>query len=302
MIGNNRKKKMETNTSPFDLTQNNAYQHWREQKLQNDKSALASEMVVIDNPNSLSKAERNALLLQCRLRNVVLYSCNSENFDKTSLKNLCAQLGLRQLDSNLCADGDGISSIQIEPKGSKQEYIPYSDHKINWHTDGYYNSPQQTIRAMVLHCVRPSASGGSNGLIDPERIYIELRDHNTDFIKALMQADVMTIPANIQAGVEIRPAQSGAVFSVDNEGHLHTRYTARSRSIEWKQDALTQEAIQVLSDLLSTPADYIYQHRLTAGQGIISNNVLHSRSQIVDPKTQTRLLYRARYVDRVSTN
>jgi len=295
-------KKTSKNTSPFDLAHDDAYGHWREQKLHNDKIELAAEMVAIDNPNSLSKAERNALLSQCRLRNVVLYSCDSENFDKTSLQNLCAQLGLRQLDNNLCADGDGISSIQIEPKGSKQEYIPYSDHKINWHTDGYYNSPQQTIRAMVLHCVRPSASGGGNGLVDPERIYIALRDRNAGFIKALMQADVMTIPANIQAGVEIRPAQTGPVFSIDNEGCLHTRYTARSRSIEWKQDALTQEAIQVLSDLLSTPADYIYQHRLTAGQGIISNNVLHSRSQIVDTETQTRLLYRARYFDRVSEN
>ena len=37
-----------------------------------------------------------------------------------------------------------------------------------------------------------------------------------------------------------RAAQTGPVFSIDPaSGDLHMRYTARTRSIEWKQDATT---------------------------------------------------------------
>lgn len=300
--------------SPFDLSKDSAYQIWRENKLAHGALGLSTRVVEIKDPENLSESERVAILQQCQQNNMALYRCerriektasasgkNIPVFDKKGLTRLCAQLGLHRLDNNLCADSDGISSIQIEPKGSKQEYIPYSDHMINWHTDGYYNSQERNIRAMVLHCVRPSQRGGENGFIDHERIYIELRDLDVRYIEALMQADVMTIPANIQAGVEVRPAQTGPVFSIADDGQLHMRYTARSRSIEWKQDSVTLRAVQVLSELLSNNADYIYPLRLEAGHGIISNNVLHCRSKIIDDASQSRLLYRARYFDRVTT-
>jgi len=109
----------------------------------------------------------------------------------------------------------------------------------------------------------------------------------------------MTIPANIQAGVEVRPAQTGPVFSIAHDGQLHMRYTARSRSIQWQQDGVTLQAVQALSELLSESSDCIYHIRLAAGEGIISNNVLHSRSKIIESDSQSRLVYRARYFDRV---
>jgi hypothetical protein len=48
---------------------------------------------------------------------------------------------------------------------------------------------------MVLHCVRPAASGGVNRLLDPELAYIALRDADPAHGAALMQPDAMTIPA-----------------------------------------------------------------------------------------------------------
>jgi hypothetical protein len=39
--------------------------------------------------------------------------------------------------------------------------------------------------------------------------------------------------------------------------------------------------------------------RLEAGMGIVANNVLHERSGFVDDAAAPRLLYRARYLDRV---
>jgi alpha-ketoglutarate-dependent taurine dioxygenase len=155
---------------------------------------------------------------------------------------------------------------------------------------------------MVLHCARPAAAGGENALLDHEILYLLLRDENPAYIAALMQPDAMTIPANIEDGVEIRPAQSGPVFSVDDSsGRLHMRYTARTRSIVWKQDPMTQAAVKMLEALLAADLPYIFRHRLEPGQGVICNNVLHTRTAFENgaDAAQQRLVYRARYYDRV---
>jgi hypothetical protein len=129
-----------------------------------------------------------------------------------------------------------------------------------------------------------------------------MRDENPDYIRALMQPDVMTIPPNIENGVMIRDSVIGPVFTVDQEtGALHMRYTVRSRSIEWKQDALTQKAINFLEGLFSGGSDYILRFRLKPGQGLICNNVLHNRTGFADDEEggKQRLIYRARYYDRI---
>jgi hypothetical protein len=103
--------------------------------------------------------------------------------------------------------------------------------------------------------------------------------------------------------VEIRAAHNGPVFSVDPvSGSLHMRYTARKRNIEWKPDPVTQAAVGFLENLLAGDSEYIIRHRLESGQGLVSNNALHNRSGFQDDRErgQTRLLYRARYYDRVA--
>jgi len=106
----------------------------------------------------------------------------------------------------------------------------------------------------------------------------------------------------VEEGVVIRPAQTGPVFSVDAQtGCLHMRYTARTRSIEWKQDADTRAAVRALEAVLGEDSPYIFRHRMAAGQGVICNNVLHTRSAFEDdvPPGEGRLMYRARYYQRV---
>ena len=76
------------------------------------------------------------------------------------------------------------------------------------------------------------------------------------------------------------------------------RYTARTRSIEWKDDAATREAVAFLGRLLDGDNPHVLRMRLQAGMGIVANNVLHDRSGFVDDPAQPRLLYRARYLDR----
>jgi hypothetical protein len=156
---------------------------------------------------------------------------------------------------------------------------------------------------MVLHCENPAHHGGGNLLLDHEIVYILMRDENPAYIEALMQDDAMTIPANVEQGVEIRPEQSGPVFSVDAaSGDLHMRYTARTKSIEWKDDPGVKQAVAFLEQLLASDLPYIFEYRLQANEGVLSNNVLHGRTRFEDGDSDAgkRLMYRARYYDRIA--
>jgi alpha-ketoglutarate-dependent taurine dioxygenase len=171
---------------------------------------------------------------------------------------------------------------------------------LSWHTDGYYNAPEQQVRAFILHCAQAAAEGGENSLIDHELVYLRIRDENPALIKALMHPEAMVIPPNVEQGSEIRRACAGPVFSVDQlTGSLHMRYTARKRNIQWRDDALTREAAQLITQILDID-EIAYTYRLSAGEGVISNNVLHRRSGFVDDENAKRLMYRARYYDRVA--
>jgi hypothetical protein len=211
------------------------------------------------------------------------------------------QLGLIRLDANWLADEDGISRIAVsDARDGPGGFIPYTDRAIRWHTDGYYHPGERRIRGMILHCVRPARVGGETALVDHELVYIALRDIAPRHVRALMQPDAMTIPARSDADGVARPAQSGPVFSVDAEGSLHMRYTARTRSIEWKDDADTRAAVTCLEALLSGGMPGILRLRLLAGMGLVGHNVLHDRAAFQDDSANPRLLLRARYLDRVA--
>ncbi|WP_413880545.1 hypothetical protein [Candidatus Aalborgicola defluviihabitans] len=77
------------------------------------------------------------------------------------------------------------------------------------------------------------------------------------------------------------------------------RYTARTHSIVWKNDAPTLAAVAFLEQLLASDNHHVFRLTLQPGMGLVCNNVLHDRSGFVDDPAQPRLLYRARYLDRV---
>jgi hypothetical protein len=182
------------------------------------------------------------------------------------------------------------------PEKAGRGYIPYSSRRLLWHTDGYYNAPEERIRAFILHCVRPATEVGENRLLDPEIAYLLLRDADPRHVEALSAPDALTIPANVEEGAE-RPARSGPVFSFEGDG-LHMRYTARTRSIEWRDDEPTRAAVRCLEQILASDSPYVFRLRLAAGQGLVCNNVLHDRTSFTDG-TPGRLVYRARYLDRL---
>ncbi len=294
---------MHAANSPFLAANEAAYAAWRTAKLADYPRNVEDVIVPIAEPQQLSAAEYRQVADICAKTNMALYRA-SRPMDKADVKALGEQFGLQRLDHHLCAEADGISALQVSSGGASQEYIPYSNRPINWHTDGYYNTPEEWVRGVILHCVRNAGEGGENAYMDHEIAYLLMRDENPAWITALMAADVMTIPPNVDNGVEIRAAQSGPVFSIDVAGHLHMRYTARARHIIWKDDPCITDARAFLTDLFHSNSAYIFRYRLQPNEGVICNNVLHNRSGFANGNaaTQQRLLYRARYFDRMTVD
>ena len=287
--------------SPFDLDQPSAYRRWRDTKWASHPQRIEDLVVELADPRCLRPVERDALLQRCALANMAIYRSPISVPDKAIARLLATQLGLHRLDGNWLADEDGISRITVAAAAeARGAFIPYTDRPIRWHTDGYYLAQPARINAMLLHCVAPAASGGSNGLMDHEMADIALREADPDALRALMAGAAMTIPARLDEDGVARPAQAGPVFSVDpHSGMLHMRYTARTRSVQWKDDPATGAATAFLAALLEGQSAHLFRVRLEAGMGIVCNNVLHDRSGFVDDPQRPRLLYRARYCDRI---
>lgn len=292
---------------PFDLKEVETYRRWCDRKLAGYPANVAGLVVEVRDMAALTKAEQEAVLDRARRTNMALVAGQAEHRQdegKDLIRALGWRFGLENLDSNLCADDDGITPLRVTEQGQRVRYIPYTNQPIRWHTDGYYNALDAQIRGLLLYCVQDAALGGENALVDHELVYLLMRNANPDYVAALMHPEAMTIPPNTsEDGSEIREARSGPVFSVDSRsGALHMRYTMRKRNVVWRDDPVTQEAIAFLENLLEGNSPYIFHHRMTPGQALVCNNVLHDRAGFADDPTagRKRLLYRARYFDRIT--
>lgn len=287
---------------PFDLRDSRAYRAWREAKLARYPRSVDELVVEVRDPMALSVAERDALLARIGRANMAIYASPRREADKALPRRLGLQLGLRRLDQNLLADEDGMSTLTVaeDEAGLRAEFIPYTNRPIRWHTDGYYNPPARRICGMILHCVQSALVGGENRLLDHELAYILLRDQDPDYVAALSEDDAMTIPARTDEGGVARPAEVGPVFSVLAGGKLHMRYTARTRSIVWKDTPRVRAAVAALENILAEDAPYVLRARLEPGMGLVCNNVLHDRSGFEDRPERRRVIYRGRYLDRVA--
>jgi hypothetical protein len=288
--------------NPFDLNHVTEYLHWRERKLAHAITDTNELIVEIKDPLALTAAERAAILARCRRSNMAIYATQAEGVDEGVIRQLGKQLGINRMDANWLAGDQGITRITVRAGDSlRHAYIPYTNRAIKWHTDGYYNPPERQVKSMILHCSQSAGKGGENRLMDHEIAYLMLRDANNDYIRALSAPDAMTIPERTDEQGIARPAQTGPVFSIDPaNGSLLMRYTARTRSIQWKQDVTTLTAVAILEKLLASDLPHVHQARLENGMGLLCNNVLHDRAVFADNAAAPRLLFRARYLDRIS--
>jgi hypothetical protein len=285
--------------NPFNLTDDSAYQRWHDAKLAIAPRTLVDLVVEVGDPRRLTAAERTALLSRCRSANMAIYAGPDLGEDRAVPRLLGEQLGLQRLDHNPRAGKDDITALQvITENDTRADLMPYTNRPLHWHTDGYYNPPERQVRGVVLHCVRRATQGGTNALLDHELAYLLLRDEDPGHIVTLSAADTMTIPAHVEGDRELRPAAVGPVFSVGANGYLHMRYTARAPNVVWRDDPATTAAVAALARILDT-TPYVLHGTLAPGQGLVSNNVLHNRSGFNDTPAAPRLLYRARYYDRI---
>ncbi len=289
-------------SSPFNLDNNDLYQRWRDQKLQGYPTTLGELLVEINDPRTLTDSEFAALQQRCRKTNMALYASKTGTDPDPEIPlSMGRRFGLQSINKNWLADETGLTSLTVRNEGVRQNYIPYTNRAINWHTDGYYNAANRQIHALNLHVVMQAASGGENQLMDHEIAYILLREKNPDYIRALMGPKAMTIPARIdEGGTVARPEEPGPVFVIMPSGDLHMRYTIRVNNVMWADDPLSREALAYLQEILNNPSPYIYRGRLESGMGLVSNNVLHDRAAFTDDATHKRHYYRARYFDRLA--
>ena len=301
-------KSKTTSDNPWNLNDNFGYLDWRSVKL-SDNSCLSGALnpVEITDLAAPTTAEKSELIRRCTCGNAAVYATENipddSNQIREQLRGFADHLGLDIAEKHRSAGQGGIVALKMSEAKGQRGYIPYSKRPMNWHTDGYYNSADEKVRAMVLHCVQPAQDGGVNQLMDPEIIYIRLRDENPSYIKALMHPAAMTIPENREENGNVRPASVGPVFEANADtGKLEMRYTARTRSIEWRDDTVTKQATRFLTELLVAGDPFMQTIKMEAGQGILCNNSLHNRTGF-DPdlaQDSNRLLFRIRFHNRVN--
>jgi len=281
---------------------NNAeYKQWRKVRLHNYPRSVEELQVEVGGLLDVSRVERMAIVNMCKRSNMVIYQCRDSFVDRQAVRAFAAEFGLQRADHHLCANDDGVSELMVASHGTRTGYVPYSNRSLSWHTDGYYNDSSRQVNAVVLHCSAVPASGGENALLDHEIAYIRLRDEDRRFITAFEHPKCMTIPANLGEQGEIRPEVSGPVFSYTG-GKIHMRFSARKRNIQWRDDNLTTEARHCLEELVADKNGPVLRYRLQPGEGLLSNNVLHNRTSFKDTTEHKRLLYRARFFDRIQTS
>jgi len=286
--------------SPFLLENEGAYQAWRARKLKIRQRLTADRVFRLDHAARLPESQLEQVRQQVSAFNFALFQSETE-IDKLEFLALNRQFGLIRLDSRLDADADSVTSLQVVADGDERaRYIPYTNRALNWHTDGYYNSHDCRINAFTLYCVNQTMRGGGNTLFDHELMYILIRDQAPELLAALMANDLMRIPPNIQNNKLIRAEESGPVFAIQPGGcGLHMRYTSRPRNIVWKSDKRSEQALNLVREILMD-SESVIELRLQNNQGIVCNNILHGRQAFHDQSDQPgRLIYRARYYDAI---
>jgi hypothetical protein len=204
-------------------------------------------------------------------------------------------LNLHAFDDGVVHDEHGLSLLTDLTGSDQGRFIPYTPRAMGWHTDGYYNARQKSLRCFTLHCIQNAADGGALTLLDDQRVLIALYDHNPQMVSLLSHPQAMTLPANSDTLGHDRPDVHSAVFFARDDGTLATHFTTRTRNIAWR-NAETETAARQMKQLIDELTDWHHKVRLEPGQGIITRNILHRRDAYTDATDQPRKMLRGRYV------
>ena len=270
------------------------YKRWKDKKLESFTSNFDHLTVHISNPNSVSKPEKNKVFSLLDSNNMAFFNIDNINYrNKLSIKKFASQIGLGDYELDSQSDDDGLTEITEHEHNHKiSEYIPYTTKELNWHTDGYYNTRDNSILSWLLFCNTPSKKGGVNTYLDHEISYI-LFNESSGKIKDLMLETACCIPENL---LTKRKEVHNPVYLFDND-KLHMKFSMRKKNIIWNDVSL--EAINILKSIINDSSEYHVTKKFSEGEGVITNNVIHKRTAFTNSENKNRLLYRLRSKRRV---
>ena len=282
------------------LNDNDTYKRWRDAKLEGAVTSIEAALVEINNPDELSASEKTRVKQLCDQNNFALFQIEPQSDYPSTINRINEQFGLVNFDAHLYVGEQGLAHITPSDNREQGEFIPYTTREIGWHSDGYYNELDRRIRAFSLFCANPALEGGENQWIDQHMLYILLREDNPEVAEALTHPQAMTIPEHRLEGAVRRPVSIGPIFFIDEKTtELYMRYTQRKKYIEFADSAEVQAAVNILDQRLAQTSSYHFRHTMCANQGILCNNVPHTRSAFTNDPNSPRLMLRERFFERI---
>lgn len=282
----------------FDLDSDEDYLKWRDEKLAAYPQDVGELVVELADMTAISAAEKNKIVETVERANMCIYTAGGAELEMDSLLALGKQLGVSRTDKS----ARHAQSDELTDSGILNRAIPFSTRHCNWHTDATYYGSDNPVQALFLLCKRPALEGGSNKVLDHEVLYIHLRDKHPGALDVLMNKNCFNY-RNPTTG-EIDLHRGGKVFWTNADGHLCHRFSFRKMDMAWSDESDVATAAKALESLIAEESANVIEGRLESGMGLISNNVLHTREKLVDSNdpAEKRLLFRARFYDRVNPN
>lgn len=250
------------------------------------------------NDNHDKQAVLNKLCKTMQEDGFALYAWKDvpENTEK-ALSTMLQQLSLGDSDSGVIREAGALSLLQDLSGTPKGRFPPYQSKTMNWHTDGYYNALEHTVRCFTLHCLEPATTGGDLLLMDENFLILALLQDDPALVALLSHPQAMTLPANQDAVGHDRPDRTVPMIQRHSDGAITMRFTTRARHIRWRCKD-TQAAAERAIELINQNTHRQVRVKLQRGEGILTRNILHAREAFHDtPGQPKRQMLRGRFTN-----
>ena len=272
-------------------SKSNEFKQWALEKEDNIPLNIDDLIVKIQDINHATLAEISNIKDIIKRFNCCIYQSRVGLNAQADLMNFAQSIGMETYDTNNIHNSPISLIMSLETKNALN-YIPYTNKKLNWHTDGYYD--EKPIFSWLLHCEEPAYSGGENYLLDHE---LAIREYiiKYDNLESLSSLDAFTIPGNTHAN---RGETKGYICNNDNEyKKFHMKFSMREKNMKLNEQSKT--AIMRMKKIIKEDCKkYCLTYKLSKNEGIVSNNILHGRNSFEDGKAM-RKLYRIRSYERI---